>query len=73
MNCALCGKSGVDEKDYVESQPGGISMTDPGEWKKIHVCKKCFEKIEPDLDMWTCQEHYESWNPITPYDKLPNL
>ncbi len=73
MNCAICGKTGVDEKHYIESQPGDQSGNGPGKWKKIHVCEECLEKIEPDLDMWTCQTQYESWNPVMPYYKLPNL
>jgi hypothetical protein len=72
MNCVLCGKSGVDENHFIESQPGDESGG-KGDWKKIHLCEACFIKIEPDLDMWTCQTHYESWNPLIPYDKLPNL
>lgn len=71
MKCDACGKKDVSEDAWIDSQPGDEKPGNPGEWKRIHLCEACWDRLEPD--MWTCQDHYESLNPITPYDALPNL
>jgi hypothetical protein len=48
---------------------GGV--IEEGDWKNITLCHSCWHRLKPD--MWTCQEHYESLNPVTPYDDLPTL
>lgn len=54
----------------IDCQPGGTGFG-PGEWKVISLCHACFHRLLPD--MWTCQDHYEALNPVTPYGELPNL
>jgi hypothetical protein len=55
----------------IDCQPAGVKLGEGGDWKNVTLCHLCWHKLDPD--MWTCQEHYETLNPITPYDKLPNL
>lgn len=56
---------------YLDCQPGDASGNAPGVWKQITFCHTCFHRLHPD--MWTCQEHYEALNPVTPFNELPNL
>lgn len=67
--CHVCGVGG--EVFGIDCQPGGASGRDPGVWKRVDMCSRCWDRLDPD--MWTCQEHYEELSPATPYEKLPDL
>ena len=54
----------------IECQPGGVTPSE-GDWRVITLCRKCWHHLNPD--MWTCQEHYEELNPVTPFNELPIL
>lgn len=71
MKCNICGKVEVRDDEWIDSQPGDHKPNNPGKWRKIHLCKACWKRLNPD--MWTCQTHYESLNPVTPYNELPAL
>jgi hypothetical protein len=55
----------------IDCQPGGPGGMNLRPWKKITLCHSCWHRLKPD--MWTCQEHYEARNPVTPYNELPDL
>lgn len=69
MACHVCGAEEI--WSWLDCQPGDETMTQPGEWKRIDLCHPCWDRLNPD--MWTCQEHYESLNPVIPYCELPGL
>lgn len=51
----------------------GVEGTIDG-FRMILVCHECWHKLDTDggLDIWISQRHYESLNPVIPFDKLPN-
>jgi hypothetical protein len=38
------------------------------ESKTVTVCHRCFSKLDPD--MWIARGHWESINPVVPFDHL---
>jgi len=69
MKCHACGET--ESVGCIDSQPGGPGNLHGRPWKKISLCGECWDRLDPD--MWTCQDHYESLNPVTPYGALPDL
>lgn len=41
------------------------------QWKRVIVCHLCFHKLAPD--MWISRRCWDSLDPVTPYEQLPNL
>lgn len=41
------------------------------EWKAGLVCHKCFAALH--MDMWCSSRCWESLNPITPFERLPDI
>ena len=69
MKCHVCGAE--ESFSPIDCQPGGPGNLQGRPWKRINLCEECWDRLDPD--MWTCQEHYESLNPVTPFNELPNL
>lgn len=66
--CHACGTN--DAWTDFDCQPGGPGISE-GEWKLLFLCEPCYIRLDPD--MWTCQDHYELLNPVTPFKDLPDL
>lgn len=83
MKCLACGveKDALIKEAYPYADDGliaepiqpfvTIDCQRAADWRVVTVCHECFHKLQPDL--WINDDGWQSLNPITPFEQLPEL